>query len=130
VLCPWAVAEKAVVTNPLEAIGQDLQEVDRAVLDGETNGFAKIHVRKGSNRILGCTIVASHAGDMIAEVTLALVSGQGLGVLSRTIHPYPTQAEVLKNVGNAYYRPRLKPFVKALFQNRLTWSREAALPCL
>jgi len=107
----------------LQTFGQDLQEVDRAVLDGETNGFAKIHVRKGSNRILGCTIVASHAGDMIAEVTLALVSGQGLGVLSRTIHPYPTQAEVLKKLGDAYYRTRLKPFVKALFQKWLTWTR-------
>ncbi|HEV3116672.1 MAG TPA: mercuric reductase [Gemmataceae bacterium] len=107
----------------LQTFVQDLQEVDRAILDGETNGFAKIHVRKGSDRILGGTIVANHAGDMIAEVTLALVSGQGLGVLSRTIHPYPTQAEALKKLGDAYYRTRLKPFVKTLSQKWLAWTR-------
>jgi pyruvate/2-oxoglutarate dehydrogenase complex dihydrolipoamide dehydrogenase (E3) component len=89
-----------------------LNDVDRAVLDGETEGFARVHLKKGSDRILGATIVARHAGEMISEMTLAMTSGLGLSAIGRTIHPYPTQAEALKKLADAYNRTRLTPFVR------------------
>jgi len=79
-----------------------LDEVDRAILDGEEEGFARVHVKKGTDTILGATIVASHAGDMISEFTLAMKGGLGLSTITGTIHPYPTQAEVIKKVANAW----------------------------
>ena len=51
--------------------------VDRAILDGESEGFVKVHVKQGTDKIVGATIVASHAGDMISEITLAMVGGLG-----------------------------------------------------
>jgi len=79
-----------------------LDEVDRAILDGEDEGFARVHVKKGTDTILGATIVAAHAGDMISEFTLAMKGGLGLSTITGTIHPYPTQAEVIKKVANAW----------------------------
>ena len=95
-----------------------LREVNRAVTDGEDEGFVKIHVKKksgrtlstrGSDRILGATIVASHAGEMVSEITLAMVNNLGLGAILSTIHPYPTQAEALKRAAGAYLRSRVTP---------------------
>ncbi len=100
---------------PVQTFVQKLIDVDRAVLDGETDGFVKVHVRKGTDQILGATVVARHAGEMISELTLAMVGRLGLKTLARTIHPYPTQAEAIKKVGDAYNRTRLTPFVKWLF---------------
>jgi len=100
-----------------------LAEVDRAILDGEDAGFVKIHVKKGTGRILGATIVAAHAGDMISELTLAMVGKVGLGTISGVIHPYPTQAEAIKQAADAYSRTRLTPLVKRLFTKWLSWTR-------
>ena len=80
----------------------------------------KIHVRKGSDQILGATIVAPHAGDMISEVSVAMAGGLGLSRLANVIHPYPTQAEAIRQIGDLYNRTRLTPRVKAVFQ---TWFR-------
>ena len=102
---------------------QELHEVDRAVLDGEDEGFVKVIVGERGDRILGATVVAAHAGDMIAEVTLAMVGRLGLRTIAITIHPYPTQAEAIKKVGDAYNRTRVTPFVKWLFEKWLSWSR-------
>jgi pyruvate/2-oxoglutarate dehydrogenase complex dihydrolipoamide dehydrogenase (E3) component len=104
-------------------ITQQLDEVDRAVLDGETDGFARVLVEDGSDRILGATIVARHAGEMLSEVTLAMTGRLGLKTLARTIHPYPTQAEVLKRLGDAFNRTRLKPWVKKMFSRWMAWTR-------
>jgi pyruvate/2-oxoglutarate dehydrogenase complex dihydrolipoamide dehydrogenase (E3) component len=92
----------------------DLASVDRAVLDGETEGFLRVHVKKGTDRILGATAVAAHAGDLIGEVTLAMTQEIGLGTVAASIHPYPTQAEVFKKVGDAYQRTKLTPTVKKI----------------
>ena len=100
-----------------------LNEVDRAIADGEEEGFVKIHVRKGTDEILGATIVARHAGEMISEVTLAMEGHLGLRTLSNVIHTYPTQAEAIKQVADAYNRSRLTPFVKRLFTKWLEWRR-------
>lgn len=102
---------------------QPLKDVDRAVADGEREGFVKVHVRKGSDKILGATIVARHAGEMISEITLAMKNGVGLGKISSVIHPYPTQAEAIRKLGDAYGRTRLTPFVKGLFEHWLAWTR-------
>jgi pyruvate/2-oxoglutarate dehydrogenase complex dihydrolipoamide dehydrogenase (E3) component len=98
-------------------------EVDRAVVDGEEDGFVKLHVRRGTDRIVGATIVARHAGEMISEVTLAMTAGVGLGRLASVIHPYPTQAEAIRQVGDMYNRTRLTPRVKRLFAAWLRWTR-------
>ena len=67
--------------------------------------------------------VARHAGEMISELTLAMVGGLGLRTLARTIHPYPTQAEAIKRVADAYNRTRLTPFVRWIFNKWLAWMR-------
>jgi pyruvate/2-oxoglutarate dehydrogenase complex dihydrolipoamide dehydrogenase (E3) component len=100
-----------------------LKEVDRAVLDGDENGFARIHAEKRSGRILGATLVARHAGEMISEISLAVTAGVGLGTLARTIHPYPTQAEAWKRLGDDWNRSRLTPRVRNLFARYLSWRR-------
>ena len=93
------------------------------IADGEEEGFVKVHAEKGTDKILGATIVASHAGDMISEITLAMVGKLGLKTISEVIHPYPTQAEAVKQVADAYNRTRLTPFVKRLFAYWLKWQR-------
>jgi len=97
-----------------------LHDVDRAIADGEEAGFVKIHVKEGTDRILGATIVARHAGEMINEVTLAMVAGIGLRTLANVIHTYPTQGEAIKKAADAYNRTRLTPFRKRLLR---TWLR-------
>ena len=92
---------------------QKFEDVDRAVLDGEAEGFVKVHVEDGTDRILGATIVASHAGDMISEISVAMNNGVGLAGIGATIHPYPTQAEAVRKLGDAYNRTRLTPFAKS-----------------
>ncbi len=91
-----------------------MNEVDRAIADGEEEGFVKVHVRKGTDRILGATIVARHAGEMINEITLAIVGKIGFGTLSSVIHSYPTQAEAVKQAADAYNRTRLTPLARKI----------------
>ena len=93
-----------------------MHDVDRARLDGQSEGFARLHVRAGKGTILGATIVAEHAGDLISEVTLAMTNGLRLGAIGATIHPYPTQGEVLRKAADAFNRTRLTPTVKAIFR--------------
>src|SRR5665811_2253573 len=89
-----------------------MQDVDRAVTDGEEQGFVKIHVREGSDRILGATVVACHAGEMINGISLAMVAGIGLRTVARVIHTYPTQAEAIKMAANNYTaHTRLSPLL-------------------
>jgi hypothetical protein len=94
-----------------------------AILDGETDGFVRVHVRKGTDEILGATIVAAHAGEMISEVALAMNSKLGLKTVGAAIHPYPTQAEAIRKVGDLYNRTRLTPFAKWLLAKWLSWQR-------
>jgi pyruvate/2-oxoglutarate dehydrogenase complex dihydrolipoamide dehydrogenase (E3) component len=107
----------------VETYIQKFHDVDRAILDGEEEGFVKVHVKKGTDKILGATIVASHAGDLISEITLAMTHGNGLSKIGSTIHPYPTQADAIRRLGDQYSRTRLTPFVKSLFRKWLAWTR-------
>ena len=102
---------------------QKLAEVDRAILEGEDDGFARVHVKRGTDKIVGATIVARNAGDMISEITLAMTHGLGLSKVGSTIHPYPTQAEAIRKLGDQYNRTRLKPLIKSLFTKWLAWTR-------
>ncbi|MEO7735547.1 MAG: mercuric reductase [Kofleriaceae bacterium] len=90
-----------------------LHEVTRAILDGEERGFVKLHVQDGTDRILGATIVARHAGEMIGEVTLAIVAGVGLRTLARVIQPSPVQSGALQAAANAFCRTQLTPGLTA-----------------
>ncbi|HAK56151.1 MAG: mercuric reductase [Vicinamibacterales bacterium] len=98
-----------------------LAEVDRAILDEETDGFVRVHHDRG--RLLGCTIVAPHAGEMIGEAAYVITQGGGLAELSATIHPYPTQVEALKKAGDAYRRTLLTPAVRRWFTRYFAWTR-------
>jgi pyruvate/2-oxoglutarate dehydrogenase complex dihydrolipoamide dehydrogenase (E3) component len=102
---------------------QPFSEVDRAILDGQTEGFVRVHVKRGTDEILGATIVAEHAGDMISELTLAMTHKLGLSKIAATIHPYPTHTEAIRKVGDQYNRTRLTPRVKILFTKLLAWRR-------
>jgi pyruvate/2-oxoglutarate dehydrogenase complex dihydrolipoamide dehydrogenase (E3) component len=102
---------------------QEFEHVDRAILEGELEGFAKVHVKKGNDRIVGATVVARHAGDLISELTIAMTNRLGLSKIGGTIHPYPTQAEAIRKLGDQYSRTRMTPLVKKLFQAWLKWTR-------
>ena len=107
----------------LDSFTQPLDTVDRAILDGETEGFVKVHVRRGTDRIIGATIVAPHAGEMISEVTLAMRNSIGLKGLAATIHPYPTQTDALRKIGDQYNKTRLTPWTKKLLRFLISFGR-------
>lgn len=107
----------------LTTITVPLAEIDRAVLDGDADGFARVHAERRSGRIVGATLVAGHAGELIGEMALAITAGVTLGALAGVIHPYPTQAEVWKRAGDAWNRTRLTPRVRGIFQRLLSWRR-------
>jgi pyruvate/2-oxoglutarate dehydrogenase complex dihydrolipoamide dehydrogenase (E3) component len=92
-----------------------MERVDRALLDGEEAGFLRLHVKRGSDRIVGATLVAAHAGDIIGELSLAMTAGIGLERIAATIHPYPTQAEIIKKAADEWRRGKLTPTVRRLF---------------
>jgi pyruvate/2-oxoglutarate dehydrogenase complex dihydrolipoamide dehydrogenase (E3) component len=94
-----------------------LEDVDRAVVESEEAGFAKILTQKGSDKVLGATIVAPHAGDLLHEFVLAMKAGIGLAAIASTIHVYPTLAELARKAGDKYNKTRLTPTAKKIF----TW---------
>jgi pyruvate/2-oxoglutarate dehydrogenase complex dihydrolipoamide dehydrogenase (E3) component len=107
----------------VDTITIDMNSVDRAILESDDEGFLDVYVKKGSDKILGATLVAGHAGEMLSEITLAMVSDAGLGTIAKTIHPYPTQAEAIKKAGDAYNRTRLTPLVQKILKALLKWRR-------
>ena len=94
---------------PIETVTVALERVDRAVIDEAAFGMLAVHLRKGTDRIVGATLVAEHAGDMIGEMTLAIQNRLGLGAIGATIHPYPTQSEVFRKAADVWRRQRLTP---------------------
>jgi pyruvate/2-oxoglutarate dehydrogenase complex dihydrolipoamide dehydrogenase (E3) component len=105
----------------LRSISVDLVDVDRAVVDDETDGFVRVYHDRG--RLRGCTIVARHAGEMIGEAVYAMTHGGTLGDLSATVHPYPTQAEALRKAGDAYRREQLTLNVRRWLERYFRWTR-------
>lgn len=102
---------------------QPFSSIDRAILERQTNGMACVYVKKGSDHILGATIVAANAGDIISTFTMAITHNIGLSAVANTIFPYPTQAEAIHKLGNQYNRTKLTPCVKKLFRQWLAWNR-------
>ncbi len=99
-----------------------LQDIDRGRADKES-GFVKIHVKKGSDKIVGATIVGRHAGEMIGEICVAMRAGAGMKLLADTIHPYPTQTEAIRKTAEQWNRTRLTPTVANLFDRWMAWTR-------
>lgn len=95
---------------PFDEYKVPMDDVDRALLEGDDDGFITIYTQKGGDKILGATIVSSHAGELISEITLAIRAGKGLGFLASVIHPYPTAAEAIRKAGDAYNRTKLTAF--------------------
>ncbi len=106
---------------PVKTFTIPMHEVDRAIVDGEEDGFVKIHVKDGTDKILGATIVARHAGDMINEISLAMVAGTGLSSISRVIHAYPTQADGIRKAAHAYNLTYFTPRIRALVSRWVSW---------
>ena len=100
-----------------------LDEVDRAILDGEDEGFARVHIQKGSDTILGATIVAAHAGEMIGEFSVLMKGGGGAKAIAGTIHPYPTQAEVNKKVVNLWRKAHFTQATRNRLMKLFAWMR-------
>ncbi|MBI5508452.1 MAG: FAD-dependent oxidoreductase [Deltaproteobacteria bacterium] len=97
----------------VETLRVPLGEIDRAVIDGHARGFAQVHYVPGwLGSIVGATVVGRHAGEIIGEIALAMTAGLGLRHLSRTVHPYPTESEILKRLGDAFARSRRHPKLK------------------
>ena len=99
----------------VETLTVPLADNDRAILDGEDEGFLRLHLERGGDKILGATLVAEHAGDMLGELCLAITKGIGLGSIASVIHPYPTQGEVVKKAADTWRRGKLTPTVQKLF---------------
>jgi pyruvate/2-oxoglutarate dehydrogenase complex dihydrolipoamide dehydrogenase (E3) component len=99
---------------PIKTFTVMMSDVDRAITDGEDEGFVKIHVREGTDEILGATVAASHAGEMISEISLAMNAKIGLRALARVNHPYPTQAQAIKLAADAFLSTVRRPARKWL----------------
>ena len=89
---------------------QPFKHVDRAILEGADEGFVKVHTKKGTDSIVGATIVADNAGDLISEINVAMTNGLGLSKIGATIHPYPTQADAIRKLGDQFNKTKLTPF--------------------
>jgi len=129
---PWATYTEPEIAHvgvyghsseePVDTYMKPFKEVDRALLDEEPEGFVKIHTKKGSGKIVGATIVGSHAGDQISEISVAMAAGMDLGKLANVIHPYPTQSEAIRQAGDLYNKTKLTPLVKTVFKNIIKFS--------
>ncbi len=106
----------------IDTFTQPMGHIDRAILEDTAEGFVKIHTRKGTDRIIGATIVAQHAGELISEVCLAMNNRVGLSKISAVIHPYPTQAEAIRKVGDQFNRTRLTPISQKILGWLMRWN--------
>ncbi len=106
----------------IDTIDLPLEENDRALLDGESEGFVRVHLKKGTDEILGATVVAEHAGEMISEFTIAMVNKLGLSRIGAAIHPYPTQSDAIRRTADLHRRTKLTPFAKRLFARYFAWT--------
>jgi pyruvate/2-oxoglutarate dehydrogenase complex dihydrolipoamide dehydrogenase (E3) component len=92
-----------------------LEDLDRAVVESEDAGFVKVLAARGSDKILGATMVGPRAGDLLHEFVLAMKAGIGLRTVASTIHAYPTFAELARKAGDKYNKTRLTPRAKKVF---------------
>ena len=107
----------------VDVVDVAFEENHRALLDGEEEGFLRVLLQRGSDRVLGATVVGPGAGDLIAPLTLAVTHRLGLSKFTGTILPYPTRAEVLKKAANKWRRTKLNPTVQGLLGRWFRWTR-------
>jgi pyruvate/2-oxoglutarate dehydrogenase complex dihydrolipoamide dehydrogenase (E3) component len=119
-LYPHQAEQRGIAVDTWEV---PMSDVDRAIAEGDEEGFLKVHCKHGTDTILGATIVARHAGEMISEITTAIAAGMGLGAFSAVIHPYPTQTEVIRKAADAYNRTKLTPVVAGFLRRWFSWTR-------
>ena len=113
-------AEEAYAAGPRVAtLTTPMDENDRALVDEQTEGFARVHVEARTGKLLGATLVSRHAGESIGEAAVAARLGLHMGALADTIHPYPTQAEAWKKLGDQWNARRLTPVARALLRTVL-----------
>jgi pyruvate/2-oxoglutarate dehydrogenase complex dihydrolipoamide dehydrogenase (E3) component len=105
----------------ITTVTQPFSGNDRAILESRDEGFVRLHLKQGTDRILGATIVSEHAGDLISELTVAMSVGAGAGKIASVIHPYPTQADAIRRLGDTCNKRRLTPLIQRLFRTWLTW---------
>jgi len=124
-LASVGMSERDATTNGIavDVVTVPLHDVDRARLDDETEGYCRMVLARGTDRIVGVTLVAEHAGENIGEVALAMTAKLGLSAIGRTMHPYPTQGEVLRKAADSWRRRKLTPTVKAIFARYFRWFR-------
>lgn len=101
-----------------------IDDLDRAIADGEAHGFVKVLTVPGKDKILGVTIVGEHAGDLLAEFVLAMKHGIGLNKILGTIHIYPTLAEANKYVAGVWKRNHAPQRVLAWLGRYHAWRRK------
>jgi pyruvate/2-oxoglutarate dehydrogenase complex dihydrolipoamide dehydrogenase (E3) component len=89
---------------PIKSFTVMMTDVDRAALDGQDTGFLKIHVSEGSDRIVGATIVASRASELVNEMAVIMSAGIGMKALADVVHTYPAQSEAIMLAAQAYRR--------------------------
>jgi pyruvate/2-oxoglutarate dehydrogenase complex dihydrolipoamide dehydrogenase (E3) component len=99
----WDAHENSI---PVKTYTVMMQDVDRSITDGQDQGFVKIHVQEGTDKILGATIVASRASEMINELSVVMNAGIGMERLADMVHTYPTQSEAIMLAALAYKRDR------------------------
>ena len=107
----------------IETFTQPLSTIDRAVIDGKEDGFVKVLVKRNTDKIVGATIVAADAGNLISEITVAMKAGVGLSTIGATIHPYPTQADALRKAAHQMRKARFSARQKALLRRFFAWQR-------
>ena len=107
----------------LDSFTCEFADVDRAIAESRDDGFVRIHLEHGRDRIVGATVVAPNAGDLISEICVAMEAGMGLSGLASVIHPYPTRAEAIRQTGDARNRTRLTPLAGRLLEGYLRWRR-------
>lgn len=108
---------------PYEVTKYGIDDLDRAIADSEAHGFVKVLTVPGKDKILGVTIVGTHAGDLLAEYVLAMKHGLGLNKILGTIHTYPTLAEANKYAAGEWKRAHAPQQLLAWVQRYHTWRR-------
>ena len=107
----------------VETFTQPLNAIDRAVIDGNDNGFVRVLVKRNTDEIVGATIVAADAGNLISEITVAMKANVGLSTIGATIHPYPTQADALRKTAHQMRKVRFTERQKTLLRKFFAWCR-------
>lgn len=105
----------------ISSITKNFCEIHRSILEGEVEGFVRVHHKKGSDKILGATVVGKNAGDFISHLTMAMTHRIGLKKLAATIHPYPTQGEAIRQLGDQYKKSAVTPKVLNLLRKFFEW---------